>query len=66
MKPYKIKARIHSLDGKEAEVTVIGETHDNAQTIYIVEYGGVKCTAIFNIFTNCYYADDVYGRIEEE
>jgi len=32
---------------------------------YIVDYGGVKCTAIFNTYNGQYYADDKYGIIKE-
>jgi len=31
----------------------------------IAEYNGVKCTAIFNPFTNRYYVDDIYGKIDD-
>ena len=67
MKPFKTLAYIQSLNkGKlrsdaTDEITVLEKVGDNA---YIVDYKGVKCTAIFNCFTCCYYADDVYGRIE--
>ena len=59
MKPFKTLAHIHSLDGALAEIT------NGRQTTYIVDYGGVKCTAIFNPFTCEYYADDVYGRLNK-
>lgn len=62
MKPYKTQARIHSLNGKEDEITVLEKIGDNE---YIVDYRGVKCSAIFNWFTNCFYADDKFGRIEQ-
>ena len=29
--------------------------------LHLAEYDGVRCTAIFNIFTGRYYVDDVYG-----
>lgn len=32
---------------------------------YIVDYQGVKCHALFNWFVCQFYADDVYGRVEE-
>ena len=38
---------------------------DGRQTTYIVDYRGVKCSAIFNPFNRTYYADNVYGRINE-
>jgi hypothetical protein len=35
------------------------------QNSYIVQYGDIKCTAIFNPFTNQFYADDKDGIIKE-
>lgn len=55
-------AHIHSLNGEMAEITVLEEVGDND---YIVDYKGVKCHALFNLFNCTYYADDVYRRIEE-
>ena len=63
MKPYKAMAHIHSLNGELREVTVL-EQKDSVN--YIVEYGGVKCTAVFNFYVCQFYADDKYGIIEEE
>ena len=57
----KIQARIHSLGGQFAEVTIISEKSDND---VIVEYRGVRCTAIYNPFVGCYYVDDIYGIIK--
>ena len=57
----KVMAAIHSLGGKVKEVELIEKRGDNE---YIVEYDGVKCTAIFNPFVGIYYADDKYGRLE--
>lgn len=54
-------AHIFSLGGEMDEITVL-ENYGNNK--YIVDYRGVKCTAIFNIFENAYYADDIFGRIE--
>ena len=65
---FKAMAYIYSLNQgtmcstKKAEITVLEQVGDND---YIVDYNGVKCHAIFNFFTGCYYADDVYGRIDE-
>ena len=50
MKPFKTQAHIHSLDGNNS---------------YLVDYRGVKCSAIFNPFNCTYYADDIYGRLEK-
>lgn len=63
MKAFQVMAHIHSLGGKMAQVTVLDKPGDN---FYIVEYNGVKCSAIFNWFVCEYYADDVYGVIKED
>ena len=65
MKPVKNMAHIHSLDGKMNEITILEERQNGNQTYYIVDYKGVKCTAIFNWFVCEYYADDIYGIIKE-
>jgi hypothetical protein len=65
MVSYKTIGRIHSLDGQEDEITVLGERTDGDRTVYTVDYKGVKCTAIFNWFVNLYYVDDKFGRIEQ-
>lgn len=57
----KIQARIHSLDGQFDEVTIVSEKSDND---VIVDYNGVRCTAIYNIFAGCYYVDDIYGIVK--
>ena len=57
----KIQARIHSLDGQFDEVTIISEKSCND---IIVDYNGVRCTAIYNVFVGCYYVDDVYGIVK--
>ena len=65
MKPFKAQAHIHSLGGAMDEITVLDIREDGRQTIYIADYRGVKCSAIFNWYNGTYYADDVYGRITE-
>ena len=65
MKEYKAMAHINSLNGKLAEITVLEKIDAPNQPYYIVEYRGVKCTAIFNWFTCEYYADDVYEVVKE-
>ena len=62
MKEYKVMAHINSLNGKEAEITVLEKVGDND---YIVDYKGVRYHALFNWFVCEYYADDVYGIVEE-
>ena len=57
----KIQARIHSLGGQFAEVTIISEKSCND---VIVDYKGIRYTAIYNPFVGCYYVDDIYGIIK--
>lgn len=45
------------------EITIIDKVGDND---YIVDYKGVKCHALFNWFNCAYYADDLYGRINND
>ena len=66
MKSFKAMAHIHSLGGVMDEITILDSRQDGAQTVYIVDYMGVKCTAIYNPFSNAYYADDKYGIIKED
>jgi hypothetical protein len=60
----KCQCYIHSLKDKEknrhvlGEATIIKSIGDN---LYLADYNGVKCSAIFNFFTGHYYVDDVYG-----
>ena len=62
-KPFKEQAHIHSLDGKLSEIIILGETMQGQQRTFIVDYKGIRCTAIFNVFTGTYYADDKFGII---
>ena len=62
MIPYKTQAHIHSLDGAMDEITVLEIIDGNK---YLVDYRGVKCSAIFNWYNCTYYADDVYGRMDK-
>lgn len=64
IKPYNVIARINSLGGQTAEVTVIDIDNSKPQTTYIVRYNGKKCTAILNPFNGNYYVDDIYGVIQ--
>ena len=66
MTSFKTQAHIHSLGGAMDEITVLDRRQDGVQTVYIVDYKGVKCTAIYNPFSNAYYADDKYGIIKED
>ena len=62
----KCKCYIHSLkiDGQcgLAEAVIKEKIVDN---LYLAEYNGVKCTAIFNPFVGRYYVDDIYGKISD-
>ena len=65
----KVEAYIHSLKDRKTDHNVLGEAEiikrigDN---LYLAEYNGVHCTAIFNPFVSRYFVDDLYGRIPEE
>ena len=64
----KVQAFIHSLKDKKHDRHVLGEAEiircigDN---LYLAEVNGIKCTAIFNVFTGWYDVDDVYGIQKE-
>ena len=60
---FKSQAHINSLHGDMDEITVL---QDLGKNDYIVDYKGVKCHALFNPFVCEYYADDIYGRIDNE
>ena len=44
--------------GTSWEAEILERIGDN---LYLAEYNGVRCTAIFNIFVGRYFVDDVYG-----
>ena len=54
-----VNGMIHSKNAR-GDFQIIDKVGDNQ---YIALVDGVKCTAIFNPFVGCYYADDVYGII---
>lgn len=58
----KTQAHINSLKGAKAEVTILEQMKPDT---YLVDYNGIKCTAIYNWFSCEYYADDVYGIVEK-
>lgn len=60
--PFKTHCVIHSLGGQEAEATILDKVGDNK---YVAEYGGVKCSAIYNPFVGRFYVDDKYGIIRD-
>lgn len=57
-----VRAKIYSLDGQFAEITILQYNGDNN---IIVEYNGKKCTAIYNVFAGTYFVDDIYGIIKD-
>lgn len=65
----KVKAYIHSFQNKETgehhlgEVEIVRQVGDN---MYIAEYRGVRCTAVFKPFAGRYFVDDVYGIISDK
>lgn len=62
----KVLARIHSKNGKEELVAVYDKkTVDGCTTYFVETKDGMKCTAIYNPFVGCYFADDIYGIIKE-
>lgn len=61
MMNIKVRARVHSTNTIRV-VTLIEKVGDNKYIV--ITDSGVLCTAIFNPFTNLYYADDLYGKIE--
>lgn len=58
----KTKAHIFSLGGDMDEILILEYKCSNN---YIVDYRGVKCTAVFNVFDSSYYADDIFGRLDK-
>lgn len=60
----KVEAYIHSLKDHVHDRNVLGEAEiikKIADNLYMAEYNGVRCTAIFNPFVGRYFVDDVYG-----
>ena len=63
----QVTAYINSLKDKVNNRHVLGEAEiikSIGDNLYLAEYNGVTCTAIFNFFTGCYYVDDVYGVVK--
>ena len=54
-----VKAMIKSL-GDYDQVEIINHKYNNN---VVAKYQGNYYTAIFNVFRNCYYVDNVYGLI---
>lgn len=65
----RVEAYIHSLEDHRNNRHVLGEAEiirrigDN---LYLAEYNGIRCTAIFNPFVSRYFVDDVYGIQKED
>lgn len=60
----RVKAYIHSLKDKEHDRNVLGDADiikKIGDNLYLAEYNGVRCTAIFNPYVCKYFVDDVYG-----
>lgn len=50
---------------RQEEVEIIDSKKENGVETYIVQTkDGIQCTTVYNIFTNTYYADDIYGVIK--
>ena len=65
----KVQAFIHSLKDHEHDRNVLGEAEIIeciGNNLYLAEYNGVRCTAIFNPFVSRYFVDDVYGIVKED
>lgn len=61
--PITEPMHIHSLDGELREATIVEKIGDNR---YVAEFGGVRCSAIFNPFVSRFYVDDKYGVIKDK
>ena len=65
----KVEAYIHSLEDRRNNRHVLGEAEIIRRiddSLYLAEYNGIRCTAIFNPFVCRYIVDDVYGIWKEE
>lgn len=58
----EVKAMVHSKDSVDT-VTLIEKVGDNDYLVETKE--GIKCHALFNVFTGLYYADDLYRKVEK-
>lgn len=60
----KVQAYIHSLKDRVNNRHVLGQAEIIrciGNNLYLAEYNGVRCTAIFNFFACRYFVDDMYG-----
>lgn len=63
----KVEAYILSLKNLEEDRNVLGEVEiiqKIGDNLYLAEYNGTRCTAIYNPFVSRYFVDDVYGRVQ--
>ena len=64
----KVEAYIHSLKDHVNNRHVLGEAEiikSIGDNLYLADYNGARCTAIFNFFAGRYFVDDVYGICKE-
>ena len=64
-----VEAYIHSLKDKVSDRNVLGKAEiieSIGDNLYLAEYRGVRCTAIFNFFDGHYYVDDVFGIVNDK
>ena len=64
----KVQAYIHSLKDMKSDRNVLGEAEiirKIGDNLYLAEYNGVHCTAIFNPFAGAFFVDDVFGIQKE-
>lgn len=61
--PITEPMHIHSLGSELREATIVEKIGDNR---YVAEFGGVRCSAIFNPFVGRFYVDDKYGVIKDK
>ncbi len=62
----RVMAYIHSLKDEDHNLHVLDEAtiiKSIGNNIYLADYNGVKCKAIFNPFTQCYFVDDTNGLL---
>lgn len=63
---YRYSQEVDGQRKEKEEVEILDSKTENGVTTYIVKtQDGITCTAIYNIFSNSYYADDIYGVIEK-
>lgn len=63
---YRYSNELAGTERKLQEVELLGSKVERGSTTYLVKtQDGIVCTAVWNPFTCCYFADDVYGVIEK-